>query len=249
MNGSFVQIHYHNRPGGVTTVMHRYADEFRRAGGNKDAVLLLCSHADGAAGYATVNVKDCAYRTYRSRTAFDAARNRLLSRLERIVTSPNLPAPVRVAGHNLNLCKNPALSSAFTELASRLGGLPASFRFFSVVHDLAEDGRTSLLIDLRLLQRRGISPATVAWPVAPNIKFVAVNQRTLRVFKIAGFSAALLPNPIDVPEQIPASRCNAVNRAISRGARSFDGRLPTLFYPSRVVSRKNPVEANMLASF
>ncbi len=254
MKGSFVQIHYHNRPGGVAAVMERYAAAFQAAGGDRGATILVCAAQAEARGCKVVDVKDCGYRTFRSRASFVAARARLLSRLETIVISPDLPVPVRVIGHNLNLCKNAALSSAFAGLARRLGRNGGEFRFFSVVHDFAEEGRVDLMEQIGRLERRDIRLWDDLYPALPNLRFVAVSPRTFRVLRRARFPVRLVQNPIDIPtRQSRSSDRKTVVRALVRGAVAqrprFDARLPILFYPARIVSRKNPVEAIVLAHF
>ncbi len=42
MKGSLVQIHYHNRPGGVAAVMGHYCRAFREACGGHGACVMVC---------------------------------------------------------------------------------------------------------------------------------------------------------------------------------------------------------------
>jgi glycosyltransferase involved in cell wall biosynthesis len=248
MKGSFVQIHYHNRPGGVAEVMERYAAAFLAAGGDRGAAIVVCEAQAEARCCKVVDVKDCGYRTFQSRASFAAARAGLLSRLETIVTSPGLPAPVRIVGHNMNLCKNAALSSAFAGLARRLQKNSGKFRFFSVVHDFAEEGRTDLMEQTGRLERRGIRLWDDLYPALPNLCFVAVSPRNLRILARARYPVRLVYNPVDIPaKQLRSPGRPAALRRLERAA--FDDRMPTIFYPARIVSRKNPVEAILLAHF
>jgi hypothetical protein len=260
MTGSLVQIHYHNRPGGVSSVMGKYSRAFAQARGSAaGASLVVCAkdHAGVVMGGARIiDVRECGYRAFRTRAAFVKARDSLLRRLERIVTSNRLARPVHVVGHNLTLGKNCALSSAFAQCAQRLAKQKNEYRFFSVVHDFAEEGRTDLMSQIVSLERLGIKIWDELYLAAPGVCFVAVNNRNYSILKKAGFQVRLLPNLVSVP---PAEQlCPSFNRKKMLAALSLlakkDGTIfiqsaPLAFYPSRIISRKNPVEAMLLTHF
>jgi hypothetical protein len=259
MTGSFVQIHYHNRPGGVTSVMGHYGRTFGRACRAASSNLVVCARERttiDARGVKIVDIKDCGYRTFTSRSAFFRARDRLFEMLCRIIMSNNLPRPVRIVGHNLNLGKNCALSSAFAQCARLLAKHKNEYRFFSVVHDFAEEGRADLMSKVASLERLGIKIRDDLYPVSPNLCFVALNNRNYGFLKKAGFQVRLLPNLVSVP---PAGQLySSFNRKKTLAALShiavkdgtvFNPSAPVVFYPSRIISRKNPVEAVLLSHF
>lgn len=247
MIGSLIQIHYHNRPGGVSAVMEQYAGAFRHAAGGTGVCIVVCS-GDRAGrripGTEIVNVKACGYRTFRSASSFHAAAGALLTRIEEVVLDPALPRPVYVVGHNLMLCKNAALSQAFALLALRQAGRNDAVCFFSVVHDFAEEGRCDLMAQAHFLERSGVRILNALYPVSRNLRYVAVSARTLRVLRHAGLDVSLVLNPVALPalraEGRPAGRVHAIKRP---------NRRPVLFYPGRIIARKNPVEAIVLAQF
>lgn len=258
--GSFIQIHYHARPGGVTSVMAHYSLAFRELCGNADgANLVACAAADaaGSVGAARmIDVKECGYRTFGSRVSFVNARNVLLRRIDRIVTSPRLPRPVYVAGHNLNLGKNCALSSAFAACARRCAAHAYAFRFFNVIHDFAEEGRADIMEQIRAVQQFGIPIWRDLYPAAPNLSFITLNSRNYRLLKRAGYSVRLLLNPVIAPKVPGPSYIHGRRKTIEalsllakKDGTVFKPSAPVVFYPSRVISRKNPVEAVLLSHF
>jgi glycosyltransferase involved in cell wall biosynthesis len=260
MTGSFVQIHYHNRPGGVTSVMGQYGLAFSKAcGSTAGASFVVCAkhHVSTAMdGAKVIDVRECGYTTFRTKNAFIKTRNSLLKRLEQIVTSDRLARPVCVVGHNMNLGKNCALSSAFAQCARRLAKQKNDYRFFSVVHDFAEEGRTDLMSQIVSLERLGIKIWDELYPVSPNLCFVALNNRNYSILKKAGFQVRLVPNPVFAPataRPLPAAVRNRVVRRLAKCAEkdntAFKPDASLLVYPARIISRKNPVEAILLAHF
>ena len=260
MTGSFVQIHYHNRPGGVTSVMGQYGLAFGKACGSAAGTsLVVCAKHHARAdidGAKVIDVRECGYTTFRTKNAFIKTRNSLLKRLEQIITSGLLARPISVVGHNLTLGKNCALSSAFAQCARRLAKQKNEYRFFSVVHDFAEEGRTDLMSQIVSLKRLGIKIRDELYPVSPNLCFVALNNRNYSILKKAGFQVRLVPNPVSAPataRSMPASIRIRVIRGLAKCAEkdntAFKPDAPLLVYPSRIISRKNPVEAILLAHF
>jgi glycosyltransferase involved in cell wall biosynthesis len=258
--GTLLQLHYHDRPGGVSTVMRRYADAFAYlCRGRPHANLIVCSAASGTktlCGSARiVDVRDCDYRMFGTRDQFQAARGRIMRALLSNLDRKDLPRPIVVIGHNMNLGKNCALSSAFAETARLMARLMASgdgVRFFSVVHDFAEEGRTDLLLGIQRALGFGVDIWEDLYPGLPNLRFVTPHPRTLAVLKKAGYPVTLLSNPLGILQKnFRGPRLDEVRariRAIAKKEKvRLDLRRPVVLYPSRVISRKNPVEAVLVA--
>ncbi|HMD68099.1 MAG TPA: hypothetical protein VKF42_04405 [Chitinivibrionales bacterium] len=86
----------------------------------------------------------------------------------------------------------------------------------------------------------------VLYPAMPNLRYVAVSASTLYVLRKAGFRACLVPNPVIAPNG--RTNAGACTRGKNVGAhRHIDNRNAVLFYPGRIISRKNHVEALVLA--
>jgi hypothetical protein len=257
---TLLQIHYHNRAGGVATIMRRYADAFaqsRRAHRPHES-LIVCSAADGTNrppyGTRIVDSKDCDYRSFRGRAQFLAARQRIMRTLLSIIEDPALPGRLVVIGHNMNLGKNCALSSAFAGIARHCSLCPDSggVRFFSVVHDFAEEGRRDLLVQIETVQEFGIDIWDDLYPSLPNLDFVTPHPRNNSLLKRAGFQAHLLRNPVS---KTGAARSRGIRgrlraelwKIAKKDNVHVDKSRPLVLYPSRIISRKNPVEAVLVA--
>ncbi|HUI91086.1 MAG TPA: hypothetical protein VLX68_02460 [Chitinivibrionales bacterium] len=260
MKGSLVQIHYHNRPGGVASVMGHYSDAFiRECKGVPCKSIIVCAQekmSDDAKGPRVIDARECGYRSFASRRAFCKASDKLFDILGKIIASTNLPHPVRVVGHNLNLGKNCALSSAFARLAAAHSSSGGEYRFFSVAHDFAEEGRMDLMAQIEKLERMGIKIWHDLYPARCGVCFIALNKRYYSLLKKAGFLGRLVPNPVIAPAAVRrisvCSRKKIISGLVNcarKDRAAFDPESPLLIYPSRVISRKNLVEAILLSRF
>lgn len=253
---TLIQIHYHNHTCGVTKVMERYAGAFNRISPSRSKRnIIICYNVHTGQldlkDIETISIKDCNYHTFRTRKAFSTVKERLLRKLENIISSQQLPHPVCVVGHNLSLGKNVALSAAFEQLVNQYY-LRNDVRFYSVIHDMAEEGRTRLMCRIRYMKSLGIPVWKYLYP-QNNIEYVVLNKRNYTLFNHAGFSVSLLPNPIDnvkCPARFSKKEHQSIDSALLQLAQNdrtrFDKSAPTFFYPVRVVSRKNVLEAIMV---
>ena len=253
---TLIQLHYHNRPGGVTRVIGAYAQAFSRIlGVDRARNLLLCHDSRDRSllppDMRVVNIPGCEYRDFRARKEFLDARDRLTARLRRALDPRAALRPVCVVAHNLTLGKNCALSSAFANLARAYRDDPG-VRFFSVVHDFAEEGRADRMRQVRRLARPGVPMAGDLYAAGAKVRFVSVNQRNAGLLRKAGLSAFCLPNPI-IAVRAPAVARSRIARACALAARrdgaAFDPRRPTILYPGRLIARKNVCEAVLVACF
>ena len=240
MTGTLIQIHYHNRPGGVTAVMRGYAHAFAHGGMGRGTCITVCAGQPDSIDddSKVVDVPGCDYQRFQSKSAFSRAVHKLQSRIFEIITDSNLALPVRVAGHNLNLGKNPALSMAFALCARQCLTERKDLRFFSVVHDFAEEGRCDLMARIRILRKARVEIRGALFPLLPTMQFAAISQRTARVLRAAGLDVCYVPNPVFGPARKPGLR--------ARDRKSM-ARKPVVFCPARIISRKNPLEAVALA--
>jgi glycosyltransferase involved in cell wall biosynthesis/CRISPR/Cas system-associated endoribonuclease Cas2 len=249
---SLIQVHYHNRPGGVHTVMERYAAAFDRCAKPERGVNLICCKNDlktgvGFAGAELLSMPECEYRSFIDKNAFVHLRNSLQRKLLQAIEQSHVAGPVCVVGHNLTLGKNCALSSAFAEAARAYDTALGDIRFFSVIHDFAEEGRTDCMRDIERLRGLGIAMWDDLFPKTGTMVFIVPHQRNYKLLKTSGFNVALLNNPLS-ETAFSINLKNASAPKTSSAPKCFIPNAPTLFYPSRIIPRKNIFEAILLSN-
>jgi hypothetical protein len=249
---SLIQVHYHNRPGGVHTVMERYATAFNRCVGPARGVNLICCKNDlktgvGFSGAQLLSMPQCEYRNFTDKNVFIATRNLLRRKLLKAVEQSSAIGRLCVVGHNLTLGKNCALSSAFAEVAHAFKSANNDIRFFSVIHDFAEEGRTNCMRAIERLRGLGIDIGGEFYPKTGNMVFVVPNQRNYKLLKTSGFNVALLNNPLS-EAAFSNNLKNAASPKTSSTPKCFIPNAPTLLCPSRIIPRKNIFEAILLSN-
>jgi hypothetical protein len=256
---SFVQIHYHDRLGGVGKVMNCYSDAARCIQSvRKD--MIVCHAPDSRRGAFrnrdVVSLKRADYHFFRTTRAFHTWTAALFGQLRRLLDGDNLPRPCCVVGHNMTLAKNPALSAAFAQCARHYSNSD-DMLFFSVIHDFAEEGRVQLMNHMRALQQKGIAVYDILYPDYDNVVYVTLNSRNFTLLQKAGFRVRLLPNPVEAPlrtskKLLSKDGHTRITRMLTNYAQKahmrFDPQRSVLFYPVRLISRKNIPEALLLSS-
>ena len=251
---TLIQIHYHNRPGGVTRVMQEYARTFSSINDGVVSKSIIICHSDRMFDSAEMkSVAGCDYRSFSSRIDYQAVVKSLTSQLKRILFDKNLPGPVCVAGHNLTLGKNCALSAAFAACVKFAQKKHPHHRFFSIVHDFAEEGRLANLHQINTLESLGIAIRKQFYLQSDNLVYVTPHQRNFQLLKSAGLNARCLYNPVNADQVLSLSadqKKNVFDTLAAKAMRDgnvFDRNKPTLFYPGRIIARKNCLEAILVA--
>jgi glycosyltransferase involved in cell wall biosynthesis len=249
---SLIQVHYHNRPGGVHTVMERYAAAFDRCAKPERGVNLICCKNDlktgvGFAGAELLSMPECEYRSFIDKNAFVHLRNSLQRKLLQAIEQSHVAGPVCVVGHNLTLGKNCALSSAFAEAARAYDTALGDIRFFSVIHDFAEEGRTDCMRAIERLRGLGIAIWNDLYPKTANLTFVTPSKLNYKLIKASGFRVVLLHNPVNAPAVLISKKDRSVGKP-PKPPKRFIPDAPVLLYPSRIILRKNILEAILLSN-
>lgn len=254
---SLIQIHYHNRIAGVTKVIDEYALSFQRISNSFTAKsYLICNDVQNKKEPSTVteiiSTPDCDYHKFRSKNAFTIKYKKLFQKINHIFTNPSIPRPLCIVGHNLSLGKNIALTMAFSLLALKYHKTE-DMLFFSVIHDLAEEGRLTILHNLINMESLGIPVWNHLYPRI-NVHFIVLNKRNYSLFKHAGYSVSFLPNPLKISYnsiKLEKNKLISIQNALSAVSNidriNFDITKKTYFYPVRVISRKNILEAIIIA--
>jgi hypothetical protein len=256
---TLIQIHYHNRPGGVNTAMAQYSTAFWRATRGEGRSIMLCRDYRGGAGDGGMcevrSLPQLDYRQFRSARTLAEAITDVYAKLVVAIDDPALERPLCVIAHNPNLGKNCALSAALALIVRERGNMPGAVRFRFVVHDRAEEGRLPLLNQLRMLEGWGYAVWNMLYPDAPTLAYVTPSHRTAKTLRRAGLPVHLLFNPILALSQGASGMSARERMRIARwlsgscphGGELLDASRPTAFYPARVIGRKNPVEAVLVA--
>jgi len=134
---TFIQIHYHNRAGGVARVMERYSEVFNRTSRSNDIKsFVICNNYLKIipSHFKVISITECDYHRFRTENAFSLLQQKLFRKLLDLLSNKDLPKPICVVAHNLSLGKNAALSAAFSDLVD-LFKSDNEVRFYSVIHD------------------------------------------------------------------------------------------------------------------
>jgi len=206
-------VHYHLRPGGVTTVIRRAVESLA---GRAARLAVLVGKA-GASDWPVCGVLGLDY----TRGAPRVDGTQLAARLRQAARRALGADPDVWHFHNHALGKHPALADAVARLAAE------GRRLLLQIHDFAEDGRPANY--RRLCGAAGPAGAARAYPSGAHVHYAVLNSRDRACLMAAGLPvgrAHLLPNPVI-----------AETAAAGLSARPGSGR--TWLYPTRAIRRKN----------
>jgi hypothetical protein len=247
---TFIQIHYHYRHGGVKQVIDRYAELCALCSNGATRSLLLCSRGDENTSSFHSEVIDeplFDYSTFESAQKFGKIYTLLQARIESLITSPDVKYPVAILFHNVSLGKNVAASAAFTATARKYGS--DRIRFFSVVHDFAEEGRTEMLhaISKVRIWRKTIDEELHC--VGAPVLYVVPGNYSFDILSRLKFPVKLLPNSIKASTvQIDNEQLRVqLNTYADAQGLHFDMSKPVLYCASRIIKRKNIFETVLLS--
>jgi hypothetical protein len=265
---SLVQVHYHDRVAGVNKVIGLYATAFSTLTAEGASVnLVICGKSPGGGAdfrpAATVDMPLCDYRTFSSKSRFMRITSILTESIDAMLKDRNLMTPACVIGHNLSLGKNCGLSAAFTEIARRYALEKDRFRFYSVIHDFAEEGRLDCLAEIEKVKNWTAIERDL-FPPADIVRLITLNSGNAGIFEKAGFQALVLENPVEAPVITHTGHSGTAQRRPAQGRQCgetvhsalwfskkafFQNDLPVILYPSRCISRKNILEAILVCAF
>jgi glycosyltransferase involved in cell wall biosynthesis len=215
-------VHYHLKPGGVTTVIRRQVSAL--AGRGIEAVV-LSGEAPGHGFPGTVIVEPAlAYDTAREDPLHHGPTAHQVRSIVKAIQreADALGDRTVIHVHNPIIRKNSSLLGAIGELAS------SGCRLLLHIHDLAEDWRPDAY-------PHAAYPDGVSWAV--------INRHDARQLAAAGAgSVFFLPNPVPTP-----FRGKPGGEEADRGA--LDGMPGLVLYPVRGIRRKNLGEAVLLSLY
>ena len=249
---SLVIMHYHLKPGGVTSVVRddlkallRYADwlgPVRLVVGSHEALDSFRANIEPELKGHTLEItvlRELDYTEGCSETEQSEALHRALTGF----LNENSVWWI----HNYHLGKNPV----FTEVLLHLIARHPEQRVLLQIHDFAECGRYQNLESLRTCI------TTDPYPTAANVRYITINGRDHRLLLSAGIpdrQVWTLHNPAPVRGELQGAE--AADRPSIRAALAdtfgghagrFDPKLPMAIYPVRTIRRKNAFESLLLA--
>lgn len=247
---TFIQIHYHYRHGGVKQVIDRYAELCSICSNGRTRSLLLCSIGDENANSfhsAVINETHLDYRAFESPQEFDRINTLLQSKIASVITFPEIQYPIAVLFHNVSLGKNVAASAAFTETARRFGS--DRIRFFSVVHDFAEEGRAEMLDLISTVRTWRKSIDEELHCAGAPVTYVVPGKHSFDILSRLKFPVQQLPNSvkastIEIDKKLLSVELTAFSH--TQGF-SFDMSKHVWYCPSRIIQRKNIFETVLLS--
>ena len=222
-------LHYHLRPGGVTTVIRNAQ---RALAGEFDVTVLVDFGYDE--------------RPARSQAKFLAGANLLANQLHERLRGVDV-----LHTHNIGLGKHPRLTRAVKLLARR-----SRITIINQVHDFPEDNRPAQLRALRYCtgQRDDAFWRRMCYYDAPNVVWATLTTHDAAKLAARGVPSQkihVLPNPVDdeffTRPPPPRAELDEVRKKLAAFARAhrfpFDPRKKILLSPMKVMVRKNNEEA------
>jgi hypothetical protein len=229
--------------------MDRYAQNCKACSSGTSRTVLICGGKPDEKGLdydVVVEVPQLDYMDFSSLQEFDEVKSGIQNALASVILSDETVHPVAVLFHNSSLGKNIAASAAFARIARQSGS--DKIRFFPVLHDFAEEGRTAMISQIH-------AACSWGWPIygdlyfaeAPVI-FVVPGIQAFNHLKALDFPVRLLPNPIRTGETFLDMDMLLNQRSmLAGGDKRYDSSRPLWYYPSRIIRRKNILEAVLLS--
>lgn len=250
---SLVQLHYHNRPGGVERVIDSYHHTFSEIAGEHAPNIVICAAFNAPGDPSVVHLPEADYCTFTSASDFLQKTDYITRQLLPILDTPSLPHPVAIIGHNLNLGKNCALAAAFTRIALQLGKSGDRFRFFLCMHDFFEDGRLSEFEQANLLEAAEVDIRRLLYAAGAPVHYVVPARHSANITGLSDDAITVLPHLINFDkgeyavQEVSDLRLQLARCLSKNGSPLTDGK-NWYWYPSRMIYRKNLPEAFLLAT-
>jgi len=247
---SLLQIHYHFRVGGVREVICGYSKAFSAVNGPGCFNALICSvgQYQHDSDFKIINIGECDYQNITDKESYFRLKDLLVNKIDSVLEK--MPFPAVILCHNMSLAKNPALSSALRELARKKD--PRKYRFFWILHDLAEEGRIEMIERVARFRRIGIEIIDELYGLGAPIHFLVPGAHVYSILKNSGLAVNLLTNPVQQNKDMDNT---ADRRAFLKHLESlassdgfaFDSQRPICCFPARIIRRKNVLEAVAIA--
>lgn len=230
-------------------MMDRYAQNCKACSSGAARTILICSRKPDEKGLDYDEVKEIPlldYKEFSTLKEFEDVKLQIQAALTSVILSDKTVLPAAVLFHNPSLGKNVAASAAFAQIARQSGS--DQIRFFPVLHDFAEEGRTAMISQINTAGSWG-------WPIYEDlyctgapVTFVVPGRQAFNHLKALNFPVRLLPNPIRTGGTV-IDRDKLLHQfsLLAGGEYKYDLSRPLWYYPSRIIQRKNVLEAVFLS--
>lgn len=229
-------VHYHLRPGGVTSVMRQQVTILASLLPNAEIVVLV-GESDPSFESLPCTIAIDPKIDYFVPHTLEEAEKREQDILSTFVTQIG-EHPTVFHIHNPTLAKNPCLTGAIHALAN----FPV--KIVSFCHDFSEDRPVNQVINEKYAAWKKLSVATFLYPDQPNIFYATINSSDLirlRQNQFTKSTSDLIPSPVQKPSPVE------INRDTIAKTLSIDCSKEWYFYPVRAIQRKNIGEFILLA--
>jgi len=252
MKLSLIQVHYHLRAGGVSTVMRRYSEMFSKLTCCEEQSFVFCSENESAGDAYTkiIQVKECEYKKYTNEFDYITDRKKIEFLLDKCIAEQHQNGHVVVIAHNLALGKNLALTSAFYNCAKN--NTLDSITFYSVLHDFSEEGRISEIEAIKTVECFQNDIKRQMYCIDVPVKIIVPNRSMMHMLQACGFDVSLVSNPVNCDTiKIDKKNIENLRHFIFDQAHKlqlpFDNKRKIAYYPVRIIPRKNIYEAILIS--
>ncbi len=231
-----VIVHYHLRPGGVTSVIRQQVTILAKLLPNAEIVVLVGENDPSFDQLPCTVVIDPNLDYYVPRNANEAA-DREKALLKKCISQLSSSTTIFHI-HNPTLGKNPCLTGAIHLLAHR------DVKIISFCHDFSEDRPANQLINEKYATWCSTSVKDFLYPDMDTIHYATINSADLLRLRTREFKKSttqLIPSPVQ------KSAATAVNRSDVVIILGLNSSKEWIFYPVRAIERKNIGEFILMA--
>lgn len=229
-----VIVHYHLRPGGVTSVIYQQVDAIRRAFPHAEVMLLV--------GEKPHSKRAVSYKVVKELNYFEPSSQEEALKVEKVIAKSFLneitDKETIFHFHNPTLGKNPSLTAVIQIVIDK------KIPVFMYCHDFSEDRPHNHKINKIYAKWCSIHVDTFLYPDKYNVTYLTINSYDASRDQFKGLKKSkvtLLPPPVQKLEK-PVHHRGELSCWLN-----IDSNKEWLFYPIRAIKRKNIAEVLLLA--
>lgn len=229
-------IHYHLKPGGVTSIIRSQIESIKKQPGTFD-IRIFCGECPNPQDFRKMGVEVIVDSVFKYADFSVTDSNEIQANFNEVSNKANsyFRKERLIYFHNLNLGKNPFWTVAIAELAKK------GFPVFNHAHDFSEDRPANQQFMERIISQHFKKKIKeVMYPDLPHYHFGVLNQHDYRRVEETGFNTAnlhYLPNPIGISQPVPLPGKSDKEKIFNK--LGLDAKKGLVTYPVRAIRRKN----------